>query len=97
MIQWNLAQLSSSLGGGNVCETYQIFATPAHSHGKNLMQIRVCRQTTALRMAATGLHAVAKDGASAAISRRASPASIFAKEDKFGAHNYKPVRVLSQM
>ena len=34
--------------------------------------------------------AAARDGPSAIVNPHATPASIFAKEDKFGAHNYKP-------
>jgi len=43
-------------------------------------------------MAAMGA-AAARDGPSAIVNPHATPASIFAKEDKFGAHNYKPIPV----
>ena len=39
-------------------------------------------------MAAMGAAAAARE---ASVNPRATSASIFAKEDKFGAHNYKPV------
>ena len=39
-------------------------------------------------MAAMGAAAAARDGS---VNPRVTPASIFAREDKFGAHNYKPV------
>ena len=41
-------------------------------------------------MAAMGA-AAAREGS---VQPRVSSASIFAREDKFGAHNYKPVRIV---
>ena len=41
-------------------------------------------------MAAMGA-AAAREGSAAAVNPRTTSASIFAREDKFGAHNYKPV------